>query len=659
MTIKEIAAEAGVSIATVSHVINHTRYVSPELVKRVEDIIEQSGYSEKLKKKYKNSQARRNAQITAVFPSIKSALYCDLCSYLQIIASDNGYQFYVAVTNDDPEEESRVLHNLLASSKTAGIILSPTSSNPDNYAYLYDCGIPFVCLERFIDDPRTSRVLFDYSTAFYSAATYFLESGHENVLCLVEKAESMVKRDKIEGYEKALRTVDRTLSNARIAEINVYQSDDDICQTIQKSVAENQATAIIAGGNRLTMYLLKALRELGIDCPREVSVIGFDDMHWCELTDPPLSCIHRDISQMASIACQTLLGQIHSTSHESSTSFANIQLILRNSTRMIDNGPLGEHAVSPDSISLTKEEKRALRAGKYRVAISFHYTGTGWAAMHQKGIHDELEQYGIDIISTMDAHFDPVLQNAQLESIKLQHPDAVIAIPTDDAKTYKAFQELSEMTHLVFLSNIPQNFIKNNYVSCISVNEWENGTNTGRMIGEYCKGKKVAKVGLIVHGAMFYGTTTRDNAAEKILSENYPNVEIVARKGFVHIDNAYDVCLEMIRTYPDIDALYVSWDRPALQVIKALKELGRNDIAIFTTDLDYEIAEMMKKGYVKGLSTQRPYEQGKAAALAVAKSLVSDYVPKYIGVQPYIVNEKQLKHAWKDIFFESLPKELA
>lgn len=65
------------------------------------------------------------------------------------------------------------------------------------------------------------------------------------------------------------------------------------------------------------------------------------------------------------------------------------------------------------------------------------------------------------------------------------------------------------------LSNVPQNFSRNNYVSCISVNERENGTNIGRMIGEYLKEKPHAKVGFIIHGAMFYGTTERDNCAEK------------------------------------------------------------------------------------------------------------------------------------------------
>ena len=141
MTIKEIAAKAGVSIATVSHVINHTRYVSPELVDKIEAIIEESGYSEKIKKKVRKIRSGRSSQIVAVFPNIKSALYCDLCNQLQSYATSQGYQFYTAVTNDNLEEEKSILQNLISSAKTIGIFLSPASSNPAAYSFLYESGL--------------------------------------------------------------------------------------------------------------------------------------------------------------------------------------------------------------------------------------------------------------------------------------------------------------------------------------------------------------------------------------------------------------------------------------------------------------------------------------------------------------------------------------
>ena len=179
------------------------------------------------------------------------------------------------------------------------------------------------------------------------------------------------------------------------------------------------------------------------------------------------------------------------------------------------------------------------------------------------------------------------------------------------------------------------------------------------MLGEYCKENKKKKAGFIIHGAAFYGTRVRDNAAERIIKDSYPDIDIVTIRSFGEISNAYQVARDVITANPEIEAMYVSWDRPALLVIKALKELGREDVAVFTTDLDHGIARCMEEGIVKGLSTQRPYEQGRAAAAVVAKSLVSEeQLPKYVGVQPYQVEPKQLRLAWKEIFHESMPDRL-
>lgn len=107
-------------------------------------------------------------------------------------------------------------------------------------------------------------------------------------------------------------------------------------------------------------------------------------MLWCELTAPPLSCIHRDIRQMAELASQALFDRINHLPASPLARYADVHLILRDSTRMIDNGPLGEQAVSPDSISLSAEEKALLKKGHYQVAVSFHYTGTAWRPFTRK-----------------------------------------------------------------------------------------------------------------------------------------------------------------------------------------------------------------------------------------------------------------------------------
>ena len=609
VTIKEIADKAGVSIATVSHVINRTRYVRPELVDKIEKIIVETGYQNKIADKERKLLVGRESTIVAVIPNIESTIYRDMVAYVEQLVSVQGYQFLVAITDNDFKEETQVLAGLLVNKKVAGIIHAPVSDVATNYTKLIQSGVPFVCVERNILGSGIDSVEFRDREAIFKGADYLLASGHKNVLFFRESTDSTTRDERTKGFLSALRKYNINTNDANIVDVTLENGEDDCMLVIQKALRRYRPTAVLAGGNRITLYLMKTLRDMGIDCPGEISVVGFGDESWSELTYPPLTIIRRDVKGLSTKAVGMLFEKINTGAVISHDCYADVELVVRKSTKMLDNGPFGDKAAAPDSVVLTKEEKQRLKAGHFRVAISFHYTGTSWAELHEKGICEELEQFGIDVVSVMDAHFDSELQNAQLDGIRLQKPDAVIAIPADDSRTREKFQELSKVSKLVFISNVPDGMSKNSYVSCVSVNESENGTNTGRMLGEYCKENKKKKAGFIIHGAAFYGTRVRDNAAERIIKDSYPDIDIVTIRSFGEISNAYQVARDVITANPEIEAMYVSWDRPALLVIKALKELGREDVAVFTTDLDHGIARCMEEGIVKGLSTQRPYKQ--------------------------------------------------
>ena len=122
ITIKQIAEMAGVSIATVSHVINRTRYVSPELEEKVARIMRETGYADKVMEKERKLKVGRKSEIIAVLPDINSAIYRDMVSCLRELVTAQGYQFYVAVTGNDRQEEQQVLMGLIADKKVAGIL---------------------------------------------------------------------------------------------------------------------------------------------------------------------------------------------------------------------------------------------------------------------------------------------------------------------------------------------------------------------------------------------------------------------------------------------------------------------------------------------------------------------------------------------------------
>ena len=213
----------------------------------------------------------------------------------------------------------------------------------------------------------------------------------------------------------------------------------------------------------------------------------------------------------------------------------------------------------------------------------------------------------------------------------------------------------------MLITNVPEGLTPRDYVSCISVNERSHGDNMGRGLGEYMVRHGLRYAGLICHGEQnFFATRQRDSAAEQVLTEEYPEVQVCGKMDFLTETEVYEKTLQLIRRYPEIQALYVSWDGPALEAMKALTELGRTDIALVTGDLDYAIALHMARGeMVKLISAQCPYEQGEAIALAAANGLLGKQVPSFIGVEPLSVNRDNLLKNWKQIFKEEPPQELA
>jgi ribose transport system substrate-binding protein len=658
VTIKDVAVQAGVSIATVSHVINKTRYVSPEVEAKVNEAIDQTGYRAKILDKMNILRVGRQSEIAFMASNITNTMSSQAAVVLSRHLADRGFVLSIYVTNGDLKRERHILGQLITNKRVAGIVLTPTSESPQEYARLISSGLPFVCLDRPIRDERIDSVLSDNLGAMYQGTTHLIKSGHEKIAILLESRWGTTSAERLAGYKKALAEHGIAFRESQV--VMVDQTDGSSEAAIKSAFENELPSAVIAGGNKLTLTLLSLIEKMGLSCPRDISIVGFGDQEWFSIASPPLTVLRQDIQTMGRLAAGRLVNKIANAANGHLEARIPVQLSIRKSTQIIGKGPFGEIATSPDELLLSDREIEALRAGDYRVGISFHYCGTAWARLHEEGIRETLQKVGVKVVAVTDAHFDPRLQSTQLDGIRMQHPNAVIAIPTDDKATADKFRDLSKETKLIFISNVPEGFTKEDYASCISVNEQENGRNAGLLLGELFKNRKGAKVGFINHGAPFYGTRLRDLAAEQVINESYrENIEIVDIRYFYEIPRAYEVCREMLTAHPEIEGLYISWDRPALNAIRALKELHREDVAIVTFDLDIEIATYMADGeFVKAMSTQRPYEQGVAVGLATAKALLGDQRYKYIGVPPYVVEPKNLSRAWKDILHERMPDSL-
>ncbi|MCJ7840701.1 LacI family DNA-binding transcriptional regulator [Lederbergia sp. NSJ-179] len=657
-TLNQVAMEAGVSIATVSHVINKTRYVSPDLVEKVEEAIKNTGYDKKIKSKSSKNLLCKNAVIAVIVPHLRESFYSTLIDNISFSLTESQYSLSVHFHNDDPLQEKDVLTRIARNKKVAGILIVPVGKEEKTLNKLIQQQIPIVLLGRKMKFKGIDSVFSNSKDGIYKACLHLLKSGHEEIAFITERDHSLSFEEEISAYAEALKEFHIPFKEELLI---IFEQNDveELEKKIRKVWGKHKPTTFFASNNRITLALMRVIANLGLDIPKDVSVLGYGDEEWCKILNPPLTTLKNNSTEIAIQAVDLLLGKIDNYSKIPQEIIVPMEFSIRKSTQVIGKGPFGEKPISPEELAISNTEAEALKSGNYKVGISFHYGGTAWSRLYENGIRHVLDKYGISIVSITDAHFDPLLQVTQLEGLKMQNPDAIIAIPVDDELTSKKFQSISEKIKLIFLSNVPKGMKREQYASCVSVNERESGQNLAVLLGNYFKEKKSPKIGFIGHGAPFYGTHLRDAVAKGVIQNDFENIEIVDERYFVQIENTYQICKEMMLTHPEIQGLYISWDRPALEAIKALKELKREDVSIFTFDLDYEIATYLANEHiVKGISSQRPYEQGIAAGLATAKALIGQEHYHYIGVQPYTVESVNLLKAWKDITLEPVPQEM-
>ena len=659
-TIKDIAKIAGVSTSTVSHVVNHTRYVSPELVEKVERAIEE--LDELPNFIIKKSRANQKSDgIKYIF-----ILICERGSLFQRQIEENTRKLlldteYTLVSAEYDKDLSRltVLKNMLmATPDLCGVIAFPDERGILTEEFFQEICAPVVLIGKEIKGLQADVFSPDMYDGGYQATKHLIKNGHEHIAYMGNSKDLSTWR--FDGYQKALH--DYGMEEHKRFVFPNLNTEVEVFQAMDQMMAEEvPPTGIVVANSFPIVPLLKYLCAHNIVIPKDISVISMNDFEWASLLAPELTCIDRQPAVCSSLALEALMKRIKGEEAEYQKTTLPVRLNVRNSTCGIGRGPFGEKAESAEVLELTELEKEQIRGQKYTAAISFHYTGKAWMQLIEKGIKKIFEELGISIIAVTDAHFEASMQCKQLESIRFLSPDLLIAIPVDNQDTAKAFQEVVQSdTRLVLITNIPDGLAVGDYVSCVSVNEYSHGRNMGQGLGKYMVRHGLKYVGIVRHGNQhFYATRQRDNAAEQVLSEEFPELQICGEINFQSESEVYKKTKEFVRHHSEVEAFYVSWDGPALEVLRALTELDRMDVAVVTGDLDYSIAlNMAKGGMVKTLSAQCHYEQGEAIALAAANALLGKQTPSFIGIEPVLVTPENLLKTWSDIFKENPPMEL-
>jgi DNA-binding LacI/PurR family transcriptional regulator len=307
ITMRQIAARARVSVGTVSHVINNTAGVREPVRKRVLEAIERLGYQPSLLAR----GLRRNQTtiIGVIIPDISNPFFPLVVRGVEDIAYQNSYRLMLCNTDNDAQKE-QVYFNELRAYRMAGLIVIPSAdSRLVPLAGGTGGEIPVICLDRCPDGWKGDTVTVDNEEGAYQAIRYLLELGHRRIACIAGQLHVTSGLERLKGFKRALRG-----AGISIAPEYIQEGRFDRLSGYEKALMLLQfsprPTAIFAANDLVALGVLAAMRELGLRCPEDVSLVGFDDLELASFTNPALTTVAQPAYQMGARAAGLLFERL-------------------------------------------------------------------------------------------------------------------------------------------------------------------------------------------------------------------------------------------------------------------------------------------------------------------------------------------------------------
>jgi LacI family transcriptional regulator len=327
-TLKQVAARAGVSFTTVSHVVNRTRPVSDGARVRVEKAIAELGYfPSAVARALKTSQTRI---LGVIVPNITNPFFSELMRGIEDVCERSQFSVFLCNGDDDPQRQGRWLDTLQERRVDGVLLATPTGPAPALAKRLAAMRMKTVVVDREVPGVAADRVRIDHPAGGKLAVDHLLALGHRRIACLAGPSVFAVSRARVAGWKKALAQAGIEPKAHWLREGD-FRATDGYALT-RELLARGDITAIYASNDLLAIGALRAAAELGWPVPRRLSVIGFDGIEMGAFTYPPLTTVGHSIRAIGEQAATILIDRIAGRTTEMSDVVVKPEIILRGST---------------------------------------------------------------------------------------------------------------------------------------------------------------------------------------------------------------------------------------------------------------------------------------------------------------------------------------
>lgn len=333
-TMADVARRAGVSTATVSHVLNRTRRVSPRTRDAVLGAVAALGYTP-------NTVARslataRTTTIGLVLSAISNPYFGDLLSAAEQSAAAAGYTLLLVDPHEDPGYEATLVSRL-HHHRVEGIVLAPSARPDEALRYLRRHSVPTVLLDRLID-ADLDQVGSENRIATATLTAHLIDHGHRRIALVAGLDGLATTIERRDGFHDAL--VARGIGSDPALEVSGNSATEPARMATARLLAEEDPpTAIVAGNNSMTIGVVAALRDAGVRVPIDVAVAGFDDFAWADLFSPRLTVMAQPFARIAAESVRMLLRRRDEPAAPPTTLRLPPRFVVRDSCGCIDGRP--------------------------------------------------------------------------------------------------------------------------------------------------------------------------------------------------------------------------------------------------------------------------------------------------------------------------------
>ncbi len=326
---RDVAERAGVSVTTVSHVINVTRVVSVEARQRVLAAMDELGYQPNALAR--SLRRKETYSLGVIVPDSADPFFAEVVRGIEDASFQRGYT--ITLCNSDSDLDKELLYtNALTEKQVDGILfLAAGGKSTEHIQTLYKRRMPLVVVDRYTENIALDSVQIDNAWGGWAATRHLVQLGHRRIGCITGPSDLTLSAERVTGYRRALQEGQLAVDESLIVKGDFqYESGYQAARYFLTMV--DPPTAIFACNDLMAVGLVSAAQALGYQIPHDLAVVGFDDIRLASFINPPLTTIAQPKYEMGRIATSMLLERINDPDMPPRQHTLKIELIVRRSS---------------------------------------------------------------------------------------------------------------------------------------------------------------------------------------------------------------------------------------------------------------------------------------------------------------------------------------